>query len=328
MNFFKIILVVFICVLPLSAKMIISVSVLPQAFFVKQIAGNLVDVNIMVPKGKSPETYEPSIKQLQELSKSSLYFNIGMPFEKAWLERFKAVNPNMKIIPPLEQSDFNAYLDTFSEHNKEGDRGDFLHNHNQDSTHNIYKHNSRDSVIKSKQDPMINTHKHNKLESNHINHAHEPHIWLSFILSKYHIKQIANSLIDLDSANADIYKQNLEKILQRIDVLYNESKKKLETKNKSFLVYHPAYSYIANELGLVEYSIERDGKEAKITHTKEILEIIKKHNIKTIFIQPQFSQKNALAIAKEAKLKVEMNDPLAYEWLDNLEKFIDLLANN
>ena len=36
------------------AKVSVSVSIIPQAFFVQKIAGNLAKVNIMVQKGKSP----------------------------------------------------------------------------------------------------------------------------------------------------------------------------------------------------------------------------------------------------------------------------------
>ena len=92
------------------AKVSVSVSIIPQAFFVQKIAGNLAEVNIMVQKGKSPETYEPLIKELEKLSKSQIYFTIGMPFENAWQKRFEGVNPNLKIIAPLQKGELEAYL--------------------------------------------------------------------------------------------------------------------------------------------------------------------------------------------------------------------------
>lgn len=267
----------------LEAKISVSVSVIPQVFFVKKIAGDLADVNIMVDKGKSPESYEPTIKQLKDLSKSSLYFNVGMPFEKAWLDRFRAVNPNMQIIPPLKDGELESYMKTY---------------------HIDSSHDSEDS-------------------HHHGEDSHSPHIWLSFILSKAHAIEIANAFIKQDSKNAAIYKQNLDKFLGEIDEAYLHYKNIFKDNKKAFLVYHPAFEYLASELGIREFAIEQDGKEAKISHTKEILDLVKKHNISSIFIQPQFSKKSAEAIAREANLSIKVADPLSYDWLNNIKNILD-----
>ena len=76
----------------------VSVSILPQKFVVDFIGGNKIDVNVMVPKGASPAIYSPKTQQLLNLKKSLIYFKIGVPFEKAWLSKFRAVNPKMKIV--------------------------------------------------------------------------------------------------------------------------------------------------------------------------------------------------------------------------------------
>jgi zinc transport system substrate-binding protein len=52
----------------------------------------------MVPAGASHETYEPTPRQIQELSQADLYFRVGMPFEDAWMNKIQANNPKMKII--------------------------------------------------------------------------------------------------------------------------------------------------------------------------------------------------------------------------------------
>lgn len=272
----RILIVIVLVFSIVEAKINVSVSVIPQAFFVKKIAGDLVDVNIMVDKGKSPESYEPTIKQLKDLSRSSLYFNIGLPFESAWVERFKAVNPNIKIIPPLEYNELKTYIS--------------------DSKHNISEE------------------------------SYSPHIWLSFILSKYHAKVIADELSKLDSANANVYQENLKLFLAEIDKTYMYYKNLFKDNKKVFLVYHPAFEYLANELGITEFAIEEDGKEAKISHTKEILDLVKKYNITSIFVQPQFSRKSAEAIAKEANLTIKIADPLSYDWLNNIKNILDEIA--
>jgi len=74
------------------------VSIVPQRYFVERVGGEHVDVNVMVLPGNSPATYEPRPEQLTALSKSAVYFSIGVPFEKAWLARIAAVNEVMRVV--------------------------------------------------------------------------------------------------------------------------------------------------------------------------------------------------------------------------------------
>ncbi len=80
------------------AKINIAVSVLPQKFFVDKIAGDLANVEVMVKPGASPATYEVKPAQLKALKEAKVYFYIGVPFEKAWLNRFKSVNEKLLFV--------------------------------------------------------------------------------------------------------------------------------------------------------------------------------------------------------------------------------------
>ena len=79
-------------------KLTISVSVLPQQWFVDQIGGDRVRTQAMVGSGDDPHTYEPSPQQMTNLANSQLYFTIGVEFEAVWLPRFESANPKMKVV--------------------------------------------------------------------------------------------------------------------------------------------------------------------------------------------------------------------------------------
>jgi len=80
-------------------KPVISVSILPQEYFLKQLAGELVYVNVLIPPGASPATYEPTVAQLGKLEQSTSYFRIGhVGFEQSWMDKLKSVNPEMDIV--------------------------------------------------------------------------------------------------------------------------------------------------------------------------------------------------------------------------------------
>ncbi len=76
----------------------VTVSILPEKFIVEKIAKNKANVNVMVLPGASPATYSPKPTQLLTLKKSIIYFKIGVPFEKAWINKFKSINPKIKIV--------------------------------------------------------------------------------------------------------------------------------------------------------------------------------------------------------------------------------------
>jgi len=74
---------------------IITVSIVPQKYFLEKIAGDAFTINVMVPAGSSPETYEPNSLQMRQIAKSKLYFKIGhLDFEKASIfrDRIKSLN--------------------------------------------------------------------------------------------------------------------------------------------------------------------------------------------------------------------------------------------
>lgn len=76
----------------------VFVSILPQKYFVEQVGGERVQVRAMLPPGASPETYQPSARQLSALSRARLYFRIGVPFEDAWMSRMESVSPDMAVV--------------------------------------------------------------------------------------------------------------------------------------------------------------------------------------------------------------------------------------
>lgn len=79
-------------------KPLISVSIEPLRNIVEHLAGDYYKVVTLTPVGASPETYEPTPKQLMDVSNSRLYFAIGtLGFERQQLERMKETAPTLKV---------------------------------------------------------------------------------------------------------------------------------------------------------------------------------------------------------------------------------------
>lgn len=82
-----------------DGKPAVTVTIPPYRFFVDKIAGDKVDVNVMVSNGNNPETYEPYAQQMMELSRSALYLKVGsIGFEQTWMKKLQDNAPDMKVI--------------------------------------------------------------------------------------------------------------------------------------------------------------------------------------------------------------------------------------
>ena len=82
-----------------EAANMVSVSILPQKYFVDQISGGLVLVNVLVPPGSSPHNYEVLPSQMKNLARSKAWLQIGLlTFEDAWKVKFAEINKDLIIV--------------------------------------------------------------------------------------------------------------------------------------------------------------------------------------------------------------------------------------
>lgn len=251
-----------------------TVSILPQKYFLEQIGGKYVNINVMVPPGSEPADYEPKPSQMVQLHNSALYFSIGVPFEKSWLGRFKSANPDMRIIKT--QQGIEKMPLAFDD---EGHR-----------------------IPKSK--GMM-----------------DPHIWLSPTLVRIQAMNIRDALTKADPEHQSYYRHNYMKFAEKINDIDDRLisiTSSMPSSDTSFITFHPAWGYFAADYGLHQLPIEQEGKQADMTHLKKLIDFAKKEHIKVIFIEPQFSKKQAKVIAEAIDGKVMAIDPLAEDWGDNL----------
>jgi zinc transport system substrate-binding protein len=89
-----------------SGKTPVTVSIVPQRYFVERLAGEFTDVSVMVPPGSAPSTYEPRPSQLSALSNAEAYFRIRVPFENAWIDRIQSAGGDeMRMVDTAKSID-------------------------------------------------------------------------------------------------------------------------------------------------------------------------------------------------------------------------------
>jgi len=244
----------------------IFVSITPQKYFVERIGGNDVMVEVMVKPGESPATFNPKPKKMSRLASAKLYFSIGVPFERIWISRLKAIHPDLKFISL-----------------------------NQNLSSNIKSGNSQNKK--------------------------DPHIWLSPLLAKKMVAKIEAGLSKAKPERTEFFKINSIALAQELDILDQEIRDIIATaKSRSFMVFHPAWSYFAETYDLNQVAIEHQGKEPGPRTLQKIINIGKKLKIKTIFVQKQFGLSVAKNVSRIIGANVQEIDPLAENYFENMRK--------
>jgi zinc transport system substrate-binding protein len=81
-----------------EGKLRVFATIPPLEYLVDRVGGAHVETGVLVAPGQSPHTFEPTPRQVADLSASELYFSIGLPFEEAVLDRVKSLSPNLRLV--------------------------------------------------------------------------------------------------------------------------------------------------------------------------------------------------------------------------------------
>jgi zinc transport system substrate-binding protein len=171
---------------------------------------------------------------------------------------------------------------------------------------------------------------HHQPEGNgHSSQRKDPHIWLSPRNAKVIVENIRDCFVRLDPRNIELYDFNLSEYIKRLDDIDREIEHKLlELKNRSFIVFHPAWGYFARDYGLQQTAVHPEGKEPSPRDIIRVIEQARAHGITTIFVSPHIDPRAARFVAKETDAWVGFADPLGEQYIENLREVADLIARN
>jgi zinc transport system substrate-binding protein len=273
-----------LCAPALFGKPRVIVSIPPQKAFVEAVAGNSVEIQVLLLPGQNPASFTLSPKMLSKVAKADVYFSIGAPMEDVILPRLKASYPNLRII---------------------------------DTTAGIRKRTLEDHS-RAQPDP-IHTHAH----------TDDPHIWLSPGLVKIQLRHYTRTLKELVPGNSAEFDINAKSFLEKLELLDNRLAERLKhLAGNTVFVYHPAFGYFLDRYGLRQETVELQGKQPSPKQLQNLISLAKDHQVTVIFVQPQFHRNSAQTLAKAIGGQVEVMDPLAENYLDNLRHMGETIAES
>ena len=168
-------------------------------------------------------------------------------------------------------------------------------------------------------------------EGEHLGHAHgalDPHFWLDPRYMAMHTRLIAAALGELDPPNAAAYAERLEAFERQLGVLEGRIGKLLEPcRDRSILVVHPAFGYLARRYGLKQLALEREGKEPAVRQLAELETRARAAGVTAVFVQVQFPSRAAEVLADALGVPVVTVDDLSPEYDENLQRMAGQFAS-
>jgi len=271
----------------------VMVSILPQVDFVERIGKEKVIVSEMIPPGFSPATHDPSPEQLVKLQNADIYFRIGhIPFEKAQMDRLIDLNPNMVVVDTSKDVPLLEMASHSHDHEEEHEDGEEHHENDEDE------------------------------------HSTDPHIWLSPEAVKIQARNIYEALVSYSPEDQEYFETNYNEFVSALEDLDNELENTfLRMKEETIFVFHPAFGYLADAYDFEQEAIEIEGKDPSPEHLRNIIDRANEEAVRVIFVQKQFSTRSAEAVADEIDGVVVQIDPLARDYLQNMQEMATTIVN-
>jgi len=280
---------------------VVTVTIPPFAWFVEQIGGDDFTVNVLLPPGADHHIWEPLPAQISSLSGSEAFIMNGqLGFEHAWMDRFRQVNPNMKVLDlsrhiellgPRHPSGIGVSAPPGAEPQSEGLRSEGLRS--EGAGHE---------------------------EGDHEDHGHahggpDPHYWMSPSAAFIMARDVHDFLVGLNPASSEKYDSNLYAINREISEVDSLVRVALGPgPHPTVMIYHPALAYMGRDYGFEQVSFEDEGKSPSPARMKQLIDLARENEIKIIFIQAEYDVRNAESLSRETGARLVVINPMNSDW--------------
>ncbi len=155
----------------------------------------------------------------------------------------------------------------------------------------------------------------------------DPHIWLD----PQRMKIIASTTADALEALLPDEAPRIEERLAALQRSIDDTDERVATvlapfAGRTLLVFHPAYGYFTRRYGLIQAAVEVDGRAPSARRLATVVDELRQQPVPALFVQPQFSRSAAERVANALDCELVELDPLAGDYLANLEIMADRIA--
>ena len=155
-----------------------------------------------------------------------------------------------------------------------------------------------------------------------------PHFWTSIDNYMLQVEAITDGLKELDSSNSELYEQNKNTYIQKLQEL-KSNYEGFNFEGNSVVSLNESFSYLFKFIGVDETLIETDHEQSALSAetVRDVIEEVKNSGIKAIVIGQNDDDQNANLIASETGATVyRLNDAMSGD--GSLDSYINTMKEN
>jgi ABC-type Zn uptake system ZnuABC Zn-binding protein ZnuA len=270
---------------------------------VQQIAGDRVELNVLLESGQNPHAFQPAPQDLVLATEADLIFANGLELESFLDDLMEgAENQEALVIVSREITPLQAVNQhNHDEEHQEGEHhSDEEHeeDHHADEAHSEEEHEEDHHADEAHE------------EDSHQEHDHagvDPHVWLDPNNLISWVDVIAAELVRLDPENAEFYQENASKYqeeLSSLDSWIEEQVAGIPEENRELVTDHTAFGYFAEEYGFEQIGavIPAPTTEAETSGLQlaELMETIEEYNVRAIFVSAETDPELSRRVAEDS----------------------------
>lgn len=164
----------------------------------------------------------------------------------------------------------------------------------------------------------------------HAEEAHEavdPHYWLSPRQAKVMARNMAQAIVNIIPEHRNEVGAALDSLLRDIDSYDRQldAIARMRPDTMSFMIYHPALTYVAGDYGMRQYEIERDGNAPSPQSYMADRAAARAAGVRVVFVQKGYDVDKARAAAEAIGAQVVEFAPEGYDYDETMNLIISTL---
>jgi zinc transport system substrate-binding protein len=159
----------------------------------------------------------------------------------------------------------------------------------------------------------------------------DPHVWLDPTRLAGIADAVAKKLGEADADHADEFTANAKALRTKLDALDGEFKSGLANcKQKTIVVSHNAFGYLADRYGLTQLAITglTPEDEPSAGRLAEVTKFAKQNKVSVVFFETLVSDKVAKTLAAEVGAKAEVLDPIEGIEAGSKDDYVSVMRSN
>lgn len=141
----------------------------------------------------------------------------------------------------------------------------------------------------------------------------DPHVWLDPVEMARAVERVADALAEVDAPNADGYRARADAFRRELDSLDRDYRAGLAGCRRRIIVTtHAAFGALAHRYGLRQEALSGISPEAEPDPARlaELVELVRREGVTTVFTEPLAPRRLAETLAREAGVRTAVLDPI------------------